>query len=227
LHIQGVPVYCTIMADSKIAVVYEGSFGQDDGYRLILDRLESSVFIPSHNDRLESTDRLIGRMRALSTGVMGAELADCYNMTEYGTGQHPRRRSKKERLAKARMFIFGPVAQASGMLLVKSAIDSVAAQSVQEDGMPILFDADNWVDIALAQNDVDSGYVNSSEENTPAHFDWFARRTGERDPEMQRRVLSIVCRAVVELPDFDRPQQLAYRGSLATFYRFDNTPYPA
>ncbi len=225
MHIQGAPVYCTIMADSKIAVVYEGSFGQHDGHSLVLDRLGSSMFMPSHSDRLERTSTLIEKMRALSTGVVGAELADCNDMPEHGTGQHPRKKSDKERLAQARTFIFGPVTQASGMLLVKSAID-FAAQSMQEEDMPVLFDTDNWVNIALAQKDADNDYVHFPEEDIPAYSDWFAAMTGEQDPEMQRQMLSIVCRAVVELPDFNRPQQLAYRGTLATFYRFDNTPYP-
>jgi hypothetical protein len=213
------------MADSKIAVVYEGSFGQSDGQSLVLDRWRSTIFVPTHNDRLERTNTLIEKMHALSAGAVGAELADCNDMPECGTGQQPRRKSDKERLAQGRAFIFGPVTQACGMLLIKSAID-LAASTGNDDDMPVLLDTDNWVDVAFAQKDADNDYVHYPDEDVPMHSDWFAAMTGEQDPDMQQQMLGIVCRAVVDLPDFSRPQQLAYRGALATFYRFDNTPTP-
>ncbi len=213
------------MADSKIAVVYEGSFGHHDGHNLVLDRWGSSMFMSTHNDRLVRTNLLLERIDELCTGTVGGALADCYGMPQHGVSQNPRRKSDKEMLAQARELILSPVTQASGMLLVKSAID-FAARTEQEDGAPALLDVDSWVDVAFAQKNADNSYVHFPDDYDPGYSDWFAAMTGEPDVEMQRKLFSIVCGAVVELPDFNTPQQLAYRGTLATFYRFDNTPTP-
>ena len=205
------------MMKPVIAVVHEGTYSQTDG-KMLWHSDDFGMFLPLHNDRFNRTNALVEKISRLSTGAVGASIADHLDMKEYGSMQKPHRSKSKKQLEWSRNFVFGPYTQAAGMILLKSAIDMAADN--QDAEKPTVLDVDGWVDAALAVKDQDNDYTHFPDEELQDGTGWLESMTGEKDIEVLRSVLNTVCCAVVELPDFANPQQLAYRGSLATMYRY-------
>jgi hypothetical protein len=196
------------MSDPSISVEWHSSFSYDEGYYEPIDSDENSLnFIRPHDKQASNANQVLKNIRDLAGGDLFDVLSEDHGIEKTSVFILWATRLWRPSY---RDSIFGGVVETSSIALIGTAIRGAK----DEPGHEIELTAEGWTDMAFAARHLNPwGEIDKHRSTTKS---WYEYCTGISEPELQHKTIGRVALAIIESDILADPQEIAFRGNLAT-----------